>query len=142
MEWVRFIHVLGAVAAGYYILLPYLAGRLSGYTLTVQVGYLRLLYLLNRVGQYILIVQFLTGGYLISQKAYSYVWIAVVIVVFLLVGGLAGMMARPLRQLRENVENGRKDDKNVTKLKVYSALIAIGFIALIVMMAFPVYRAV
>lgn len=140
MEWIRFLHVLGAIAAGYYMLLPFFAGRLASYSSTVQVGFLRGLFLFNRVGQYILIAQFITGGYLISKKPYHVVWIVLVIVIFIIVGALAGMMARPMKRMRADLESGRKEGNHLQKIKVYSWLIAIGVLVLIIMMVFPVYR--
>lgn len=137
MEWINFLHLLGAIAAGYYLLMPFMAARMDRFSVTVQVGYLRGLFMFNRVGQYILVAQFLTGGYLISQAPYSVVWIVLVIVIFVLAAALAGMMSRPMKQLREHLENGRKDRNLLNRIRIYSAVIAVAILLLIGLMAFP-----
>src|SRR5690554_2213069 len=104
MDWdlIRFIHVLGALAVGFYIIFPFLMMRIGKLSAETQEGYVKGIHFANRIGQYILIAQFLTGGYMISQNPYTVVWMVIVIVVFVLLAALAGMMAGPLKRIIEN----------------------------------------
>ena len=137
---IRFVHVLGAIAVGYYLLLPFLVSRMGRDSAAVQSGYLKNLFQMNRIGQYILILQFLTGGYMISQYEYSIWWIVLVIVVFVIVGALAGMMSRPMKKLSASLERGESERGQIGKIQTYSTLLAIALIVLVVLMVFPSFR--
>lgn len=92
-EWIVLIHVVGAIVAGFYLVLPFLIRDDKGVLATV--------FQLNRIGQFSLIAQFLTGGYLLSAQEgvhYSFEWMGLVGVVFLAIGALTGIMAGPLRR--------------------------------------------
>lgn len=136
----HFLHILGAIVAGFYILMPLFVSKVNRLTPALREGYLRNLIQWSRIGQYVLIAQFITGGYLISQKPYSVLWIVLVIVIFLIVGGLAGMMGRPLRKYRDALMNQDGKLEFPSKITLYSVLITIGFIALVVLMYSPMYR--
>jgi hypothetical protein len=135
-----FLHVLGAIAAGYYLLFPFLMLRISKLSTTAQEGYVSGLHAANRVGQYIFILQLITGGYLISQKSYSIAWIVIVLVVFVLLAALAGMMGKPLKRVIENIKTGKETAPMVRKATLYSIIISISYLILIIMMSFPTFR--
>lgn len=133
----RFLHLLGAIAVGYYILLPMMAGSALKLKGAGREGYLSSLITLNRVGQYIFILQFITGGYLISKGDYSVLWMVLVIVVFVAIAALAGIMSKPLKRMKAAAANSEGQADESGKIRIFSLLIAIGFIALVVLMFNP-----
>lgn len=137
MEIIVFLHLLGAIAAGYYLLFPFLMLRTGKLSATAQEGYVSGLHVSNRVGQYIFIVQFITGGYLISKGAYSLAWIIIVIAVFVLLAALAGMMGKPLKRIIENIKTGKETGPMVRKAILYSIIISISYLILIILMKYP-----
>lgn len=136
-EIMRFVHLLGAIAAGYYILLPIFAGRLNKLSSSAQEGYLNGLFIFNRVGQYIFILQLITGGYLISKDSYSVSWIIAVIVIFVVIAALAGMVSKPMKRLKDALLKNEGSEAHMARIKLFSYIIAIGFIALVAMMYQP-----
>lgn len=135
----RFIHVLGAIAVGYYIIMPFLLSGIGKIAANQQGGYVKVLHIANRVGQYILILQFITGGYLISKAPYTIPWMVIVIVVFVLLAALAGMMGKPLKRIIEAADTNSGSDVQplISRLTLFSTLICVCFIILVVLMAFP-----
>lgn len=138
--YIRFAHVLGAIAVGYYLLLPFLVSRMKRDTAAIQSGTLKSIFTFNRIAQWILILQFITGGYMFSEKEYAIWWIAAVIIVFLIVGAMAGMMAGPMKRLRSALERGESGPNHISRIQVFSTIVAIGVIVLVVLMAFPSFR--
>src|SRR5690625_6111100 len=139
-EIFRFVHVLGSVAVCYYLVLPFLVSHMKRDTAAIQIGHLKNMILTNRIGQWLLILQFITGGYMISEKKYAIWWIVLVIVGFLIVGGLAGMMARPMKRIMKALEQGESPQDQIGKIFTFSTIVAIGLIVLIVVMVFPSFR--
>lgn len=136
MNYVLFLHVLGAVAVGYYLLLPFVAPRLAKLEGGNQVGLAQGLYSFNRVGQWLLIVQFLTGGYLISKYDLSVAWMVVVIVLFIVLGAMAGMLGGPLKRIIS--AGGRQDaKKDISKVSAFSTIAAILLFVLLILMYLP-----
>lgn len=137
----RLIHVLGAIAVGYYIIMPFLLSRIDKIPANQQSGYVKVLHTFNRIGQYILILQFITGGYLISKKPYTIAWMVIIIVVFVLLAALAGMMGKPLKRIIETAGTDAGNDSDiqpmVSRLTLFSTFICICFLVLVILMAFP-----
>jgi nitrogen fixation/metabolism regulation signal transduction histidine kinase len=140
MGIIIFLHVLGAIAAGYYLIFPLLIKRTGKLSAAAQEGYVNVLHVMNRIGQYVFIAQLLTGGYLISQKEYDIIWIVVVLAVFVLMAALAGMMGRPLKRMIENIKTGKEIQALKQKVTLFSVIIAISYLILVIMMSFPTFR--
>jgi len=125
-QFIVFLHVLGSISVGFYLLLPFLASRLAGLRSEALAGYTRGMYVMNRVGQWLLIVQFLTGGYLISDANVSTAWIIAVIVLFVILGAMSGMIGGPLRRIMKAGEEGSAAAaKDVSKARTFSAIAAV-----------------
>ncbi|WP_127582832.1 hypothetical protein [Paenibacillus koleovorans] len=124
----KWIHVISAIALLFYVIVPFLSG--SAATPTTAAG----LHRLNRIGQYILILAFLTGGYMVSRAGLSGTWMAAAIVLILVMFAMAGMMGGPLKRLKSG-SSGTSD--HVRKLRTFSLVCAIAFIMLIVLMYNP-----
>jgi hypothetical protein len=140
MEYlIRVLHGLGAIAAGFYLLLPFLTGKLASLSGESLIGYSRVLFSFNRIGQYLLIAQFITGGYLISKAEYSWTWIILVLVLFLIVGALPGIMSKSLKHILNNADDTTVQ-KSISKVGTFSIVIAIVLLVLIYLMYYPMYR--
>lgn len=136
---VLFLHALGALTVGFYLLLPFVVGRLSGLNPQSQVGFARVLYKLNRIGQWMLVAQFLTGGYMISQVGRSVPWMVAVIVVFVAIGAMSGMIAAPLKRIIANGGEGKAAAaKDASKLQTFSGIGALLIFVLLILKYFDV----
>ena len=136
---VLFLHALGALTVGFYLLLPFVASRLAGLNPQSQVGFARVLFNLNRIGQWMLVAQFLTGGYLISQYDKSVPWMIIVIVLFLGIGAMSGMIAGPLKRIIAHGAEGKAAAaKDASKLSTFSGIATLLLLVLLVMKYFDV----
>ena len=137
---VLFLHALGALTVGFYLLLPFVVGRLANLNPQSQLGFARVLFGLNRIGQWLLVAQFLTGGYLISQYDKSVPWMIVVIVLFIGIGAMSGMIAGPLKRIIANGGEGKAAAaKDARKLSTFSGLGAILIFVLLIMKYFELF---
>ncbi|WP_409345321.1 hypothetical protein [Paenibacillus sp. MBLB4367] len=135
VRFILFLHLLGGIGMGFYLLLPFLAMRVSSLSATVREGFVNSLHSANRIGQILLIVQFLTGGYLISKSDVSTPWMVQVIVLFVAIGAITGMLAKPMRLLQQQAAGGGETDASVTnRFVVFSSIAGVLFLALIVLM--------
>jgi hypothetical protein len=135
VEFILFLHVLGSLAVGFYLLLPFVASKLASLTPQAQVGYAKGIYGLNRIGQWLLIVQFLTGGYLISKYDLTVAWMVIVIVLFLALGAVSGMLASPLKRIiKQGGEGQAAAAKDASKLTTFSGIAALLVLVLLILM--------
>ncbi|HZG57676.1 hypothetical protein [Paenibacillus sp.] len=135
---VLFLHVLGALTVGFYLLLPFVVSKLKGLNPQAQVGFARSIFGLNRVGQWLLIVQFLTGGYLISKYELSVAWMIVVIVLFVALGAVSGMIAGPLKRIIAHGGEGKAAAaKDASKLSAFSGAASLLVLVLLFLMYYP-----
>ncbi|KIL40757.1 hypothetical protein SD70_11550 [Gordoniibacillus kamchatkensis] len=103
-HWMLFLHIVGALAMGFYFLLPFLvsrAGKMSG---AAQAGYAAVLRSANRIAQFVLLFEFLTGGYLVSKYSYSPLWLILVLVFVVALGAVTGILGVRLKKLGEAAE--------------------------------------
>ncbi len=128
VNFLLFLHTLGAIAVGFYLILPFLAHKLVTLSGEGRQGYAKGLYLSNRISQWILIPQFLTGGYLISGTGggYSVPWMIAVIVLFIVIGAMSGMIGGPLRRISTAGGDAARD---MAKVRNFGA---IAFVALLI----------
>ncbi|WP_166244642.1 hypothetical protein [Paenibacillus turpanensis] len=139
LQFLLFLHTLGAIAVGFYLILPFLANRLKGSSGETLKGYAKGLYLGNRISQWILVPQFLTGGYLISATGggYSVPWMIVVVVLFVIVGAMSGMIGAPLRRISNGISNGDAASRDAGKVQTFAV---IGFVVLLAEIVLMYYR--
>jgi hypothetical protein len=139
MKFIIFLHVLGAVGMGFYLVFPVLAARISSLNKQAQEGYVQALVTANRFGQFLLIVQFLTGGYLVGKEkdTFSVAWMISAIVLLVLAGAFSGMLGGPLKRVAKGTQTGTGTDKDVSKIKLFSILLALVLIAVVVLMVYP-----
>lgn len=132
-----FVHILGALALGFYLVLPFVVGKVSKLSLPAQEGSAAAIRSLNTYAQIGLVIQLLTGGYLMSQGTYSVPWMIVIIVLLLALGAISGIMGKPLRLAMKGIQEKRDISVETGKLRTLSALLAI---CLLVMVFFMVYN--
>lgn len=135
-----FLHVLGAVGMGFYVVLPIMLGRASKLAGVGQGGLADGLLSANRIAQYFLIVQLLTGGYLMSQADYSVAWMIIVILLFLGVAALGGIISKPLKLVVSSIQDGKSATAHINKARVMSIIVLVLYIAIIYFMKFPMLQ--
>ncbi|MGM0880036.1 MAG: hypothetical protein ACQEXQ_03240 [Bacillota bacterium] len=132
-----FLHVLGAVGMGFYIVLPIMVGRASKLAGVGQGGLADGLLSANRIAQYFLIVQLLTGGYLMSQADYTVAWMVIIILLFLGIAALGGIVSKPLKRVVSSIQEGQSATAHINKARVMSLIILVLYIVIIYFMMFP-----
>jgi hypothetical protein len=133
-----FVHVVGAVFMGIYAVLPFLAGKLSKLSGNAQEGLASGILTAGRIGQYALVVQLLTGGYLMSKLGpYSTGWMIAVLVIFVAIAALSGIVQAPIRRIAAAAKNGQQDGASVGRVRTFSVIILILFLVILWLMTNP-----
>lgn len=140
VQFILLLHVLGAIGMGFYLVLPFLFARSAGLEAQVRQGYIEGLYAAHRIGQFMLIAQFLTGGYLISQAKYSVVWMVLVIVLFLVVSALTGIAGSRMKRHVQSVKSGKDGAAEFASARTLSSIAAVILLVTIIVMVYPIYR--
>ncbi|ASS66421.1 MULTISPECIES: hypothetical protein [unclassified Paenibacillus] len=135
-----FLHVLGAGGVGFYLILPFLVGRASRLAGAGQQGLAEGLIAGNRIAQYFLILQFLTGGYLISQADYTVLWMVGVIVLFLAIAALGGIQTKPLKRIVSQIQAGQSATAEIGKVRMFSFILLVLYIVTLYLMVNPFYK--
>ncbi|MCC3381579.1 hypothetical protein ACFQ5D_07080 [Paenibacillus farraposensis] len=132
-----FIHVIGSLAMGFYLLLPFVLGKIDRMTPAVQEGTLSAVQLLNRLAQFALILMLVSGVYMIvAWNSYSVAWIVVVVLLFLAISGIAGAMGKPLRLSLEAIRNQQPMTQYAGKMRMFSTLLAVFLILITFLMVY------
>ena len=126
-----FLHLLGAVAMGFYLLLPFFLRKPLLQNRTV----LHVYYWMNFTVQWILVAQMITGLVLYFKGNYPALWIILVAVVFTGVGGFGGMFGYYCRKAPPSFEEDRTGW--VKKVRFHAVLTSICMYLIIVLMKFP-----
>ncbi|SES93933.1 hypothetical protein [Paenibacillus sp. NFR01] len=134
---VFFLHMIGTLALGFYLVLPFILGQAEKLSVSAREGTLNAVGGLNRFAQYGLVLQLLSGGYLLSDGDYSVAWMVVVVVLLLALFAIGGMMGKPLRLASAGMRENRDVSAETSKIRMMSFLL---MIVLIVMVFFMVYR--
>ena len=133
-QFVLFLHALGALTVGFYLLFPFLAYRVKGLEPPSLAGYVRGLGTLNRIGQWLLLVQLVTGGYLIGQYDLSSGWNITVLALMVLLFAVTGMLAGPLKRIAADAGGGKDaaaaDASKVTAFGTAAAVLVLALLAL------------
>lgn len=131
-----FVHIIGALAFGFYLVLPFVFAKVNKLSLPAQEGTVSVVSSLNRYAQIGLIIQLLTGGYMVGKGNFSVTWMVVVVVLFLIIGALSGMMGKPLRTAVQSLKQNNNVQSQLGKLRTLSTVMSI---AVIVISFFMVY---
>ncbi|MFB5192426.1 hypothetical protein [Alicyclobacillus fastidiosus] len=134
---VYFIHILGAISMGFYLFLPFMVTKMTALPKPSQAGYVRALYHVNKVSLYIIILQLLTGGYLISVANVPATWSVVVILLLVVVGGLISMAGAKMKRIIHELEEGRDAKAEAGKVRTFAYLTFIALLLMVLFMVFP-----
>lgn len=132
-----FLHLLGAIGMGFYIVLPFMLGRASKLAGAGQAGLAEGLNIGNRIAQYFLVLQLLTGGYMMSKGDYSVAWMVIVTVVFLAIGAIGGIMAKPLKGIVKAIGQDQSASALIGKARVMSVIVLVLYLVIIYFMKNP-----
>ncbi|NGZ75811.1 DUF2269 family protein [Saccharibacillus alkalitolerans] len=135
-RFVLFLHILGSVAMGFYLLAPFVVAQLNRIEGDAKNGVLSMMRSLNTYAQLGLVIQLLTGVYLLLQEDYSMLWMLLSFVLFVLIGAFGGMMAGPMRRALDGIRERREVGSELKKLRVFSALVCVSFVAILFVMTF------
>jgi hypothetical protein len=121
-------HVLSALALIFYILLPFLAGGAANRSTAVA------LHRANRIGQYVLVLSFLTGGYMVSKADYSVFWMVLAVVLVLVMFAMTGMSGKPFKKL---IAGDNPNGATLKKLRMFTLIGGLSYVLLLGMMLGP-----
>ncbi|WP_127529810.1 hypothetical protein [Paenibacillus kobensis] len=131
------LHVIGATGMGIYLLMPVLIGQSTKLTGAGQEGLSAGLYTANRIAQYFLVLQLLTGGYMMSQNDYTPLWMALVTVGFLAIAAVSGIMGKPLKRIGQSIKEGQSATAHIGKARVLSIVVLLLYVVVIILMKNP-----
>lgn len=131
-----FLHMIGMLALGFYLVLPFILGRLEKLSAPAREGTLSAVGGLNRFAQYGLVIQLLTGGYLMTKGEYSVPWMIVVVLLLLAMFALGGIMTKPLRLAAVGVRENRDVTKETGKVRTLSSLLTVTLLLMVFVMVY------
>ncbi|MFC3747594.1 hypothetical protein [Paenibacillus sp. GCM10012306] len=139
MDWkvLFFLHMIGTLALGFYLVLPFILGRAEKLSPAAKEGTLSAIGGFNRFAQYGLVIQLLTGGYMMTKGEYSVPWMIIVVVLLLAMFALGGIMSKPLRLAAAGMRENRDVSGETGKIRTLSALLTV---VLLLMVFFMVYN--
>ncbi|CAN7674899.1 hypothetical protein LJR153_005317 [Paenibacillus sp. LjRoot153] len=132
-----FLHVISALLLGSYVVFPFIVGRAAGLSGAGQESFMGLLSTLNRIGQFSLIVTFISGGAMVSEGSFSGLWMALAIILLVIVGAVTGMIGGRIKKLRANSAAGKSTSADAAKIKTFSWIAFVAVILAIVIMTNP-----
>ncbi|MFE4710326.1 MULTISPECIES: hypothetical protein [Paenibacillus] len=132
-----FLHMIGTLALGFYLVLPFILGRAEKLSPAAKEGTLSAIGGFNRFAQYGLVIQLLTGGYMMTKGEYSVPWMIIVVVLLLAMFALGGIMSKPLRLAAAGMRENRDVSGETAKIRTMSALL---MVVLLLMVFFMVYN--
>ena len=145
MDWIGVVHLVFGWGMVLYLLYPVITAWLRGVDAQKQVTGITFMIVFNRIGQFLLLLQFLGGGMYMAQLSktgvkYTVFWMAAVVVILIVIGAFSGMMAKPLKQWRAEAENGVVQTIFANKVLIFSLLNALAYAVIMFMMYHPMYK--
>lgn len=138
MDWnvLFFLHMIGTLALGFYLVLPFIIGRAEKLSPATKEGTLSAVTGFNRFAQYGLVIQLLTGGYMMTKGDYSVAWMIIIVVLLLAMFALGGIMSKPLRLAAAGIRENRDVKAETGKLRTLSALLSVSLLLMVFFMVF------
>lgn len=132
-----YTHIISAIALAVYLFLPMMirVGRHPGANVTE--GYVKRIVMFNRIGQFALILAFLSGGYMVSKVGFSVLWMIVSIVLLLIIGAMGGMMGKPLKRWAASITNKESSPPDLSKLSTFSLIASVSYVVTLIVMLNP-----
>lgn len=138
-----FLHIVGAVGMGIYAILPFIVGKFKQLSGAAQEGFASGLISAGRLGQYALVLQLLTGGYLISNSEspdFAVSWMITISVLFVALGALSGIAQAPLKRIAAASAKAENASSSISRVQTLSALIFVLFLVEIWFMTNPWFK--
>lgn len=131
-----FLHVLGALFLGSFLVLPFAIHNLYSRTGKELMASLHTILSFTRAGHYALIVLFLTGGGLVmGYSAFpSILWVVIAGLFLIVIGGLIGMIGKELKHIYFEEKPAERLLERMAKLKGYSWLTGLTIVAALFVM--------
>lgn len=129
-----FLHVISALLLGSYVVFPFIVGRAASLSGAGQESFMGLLSTINRIGQFSLIVTFISGGAMISEVDPSALWMILSVVLLVIVGAVTGMLGSRIKKLRANSAAGKSIVTDAAKIKVFSWIGAVAVVVAVFIM--------
>ncbi|MFD2876579.1 hypothetical protein ACFTAO_12425 [Paenibacillus rhizoplanae] len=85
----------------------------------------------NRFAQYGLVIQLLTGGYMMTKGEYSVPWMIIVTVLLLAMFAFGGIMTKPLRLAAAGMRENRDVSAETAKIRTMSLLLMVSLVIMI-----------
>ncbi|GAA0377632.1 hypothetical protein M3201_02785 [Paenibacillus motobuensis] len=120
-----FLHIVGTLALGFYLVLPFVMAKVNKLSPAAQEGTMSAVKSLNTFAQIGLVIQLLSGGYMISKGEYSVPWMIIIVILFLGIGAVGGIMGKPLRLAIEGIRANRSISAESSKLATLSYVVAL-----------------
>lgn len=138
MDWnvLFFLHMIGTLALGFYLVLPFILGRAEKLSPAAKEGTLSAIGGFNRFAQYGLVIQLLTGGYMMTKGDYSVAWMIIIVLLLLAMFALGGIMSKPLRLASAGMRENRDVSAETGKLRTLSALLSVSLLLMVFFMVF------
>lgn len=124
-KFMLFLHIVGTLALGFYLVLPFVMAKVNKLSSAAQEGTMSAVKSLNTFAQIGLVIQLLSGGYMISKGEYSVPWMIIIVILFLGIGAVGGIMGKPLRLAIEGIRANRSISAESSKLATLSYVVAL-----------------
>ncbi len=134
-----FLHVLGAIGLGYYLILPLLMRNITKLTGQALESYLTGLFGTSRIAQYLLVIQLLTGGYMMSMNDYTVAWMISSIGFFLVAAAISGIMNKAMKTTIKDIKAGGSGEAQLSSIRLFSIIVSISMLIVIYFMMYPMY---
>ena len=136
-QFFLFLHAVGAVGMGIYLVLPFLVGRIMQLSSEGQAGFADGLLAANRVAQICLVLQLLTGLFLMTLADYSVLWTTLTLLLMLGIGAFGGIMTKPLKAIVAAAKAGENASEAIARVRLFSVLLLVFYVAIIFVMQYP-----
>lgn len=134
-----FLHVLGAIGLGFYLILPILLRNITKLSGQALESYLAGIFGTSRIAQYLLVIQLLTGGYLMSKNDYTVAWIISSIGFFLVAAAISGIMNKSIKTTIKEIQAGGSGVAQLSSIRLFSIIVSIAMLIVIYFMMYPMY---
>lgn len=133
-----YLHVIGAVLLGSFIVFPFLMKRLGKLEHAAQSGFLTLLLSFSRVAHFALILVLASGIAMVgtNHSAYSMVWVTISLLLLLLIGAMMGIITKRLKGIHKDSLTGTRMSGD-SRLQTFSWICALGIIIVLFVMTNP-----
>ncbi|OUM96128.1 MAG: hypothetical protein A9Z00_07270 [Thermobacillus sp. ZCTH02-B1] len=136
-QFFLFLHAVGAVGMGIYLVMPFLVGRIMQLSSEGQAGFADGLIAANRVAQFCLALQLLTGLFLMTLADYSVLWTTLTLILMVGIGALGGVLTKPLKAIVAAAKAGENASDSIARVRLFSVLLLVLYVAIIFVMQYP-----